>query len=125
MRICLSNKATRNLIAGVMLLGFAARALVPQGFMPASDRPFSVQICPEGLPAQVLMPPGHHHHGGPHSFSEHCVFGAACPSGPPLNPSVHSEWSPAELAHDPPCTPVASVIRLVYLPHVRGPPPTA
>jgi hypothetical protein len=125
MRICLSNKATRELIAGVMLLAFAVRAFVPQGFMPAGDRPFSLQICPEGLPAEALTHAAHHHHGGPRSFSEHCVFGTACANGPPSHPSLHSDWSPVELVHGPRCIPTATVVRLVYLPHLRGPPPVA
>ncbi|HTV97287.1 MAG TPA: hypothetical protein VME42_14865 [Steroidobacteraceae bacterium] len=41
-------------MAGVMLAAFASRALIPAGFMPASDRPFSIEICWEGLPAEVL-----------------------------------------------------------------------
>jgi hypothetical protein len=28
--------------ASIMLVAFASRALVPPGFMPASDRPFSI-----------------------------------------------------------------------------------
>jgi hypothetical protein len=109
-----------------MLLAFALRALVPQGFMPSSDRPFTVQICPEGFPAQLLMLAGHHHHhGGPDSHSEHCVFGTACASAPPSQPALPIASSPAQLVRATPPVAVAGSVRLVYLPHVRGPPSTA
>jgi hypothetical protein len=42
------------LIAGVMLAAVASRALIPPGFMPASGRPFSLEICREGLTANIL-----------------------------------------------------------------------
>ena len=125
MRICLSHKVSRALIAGAMLLVFAARALVPQGFMPASDRPFSVEICPEGFPAQLLVHAAHHHHGAGHSYTDHCVFGTASASGPlsyssPLTAISLSALAPAIRAVHRPI-----VVRLVYLPHSRGPPLTA
>jgi hypothetical protein len=126
MRICLSNKATRKLIAGVMLLAFALRALVPQGFMPSNDRPFTVEICPEGFPAELLMLGGHHHHHGGHqSQTEHCVFGTACASGPPSQLALLTHSSPAELVRAAPVVPDAAVVRLVYLPQLRGPPSQA
>lgn len=126
MRICLSNRAMRKLIAGVMLLAFALRATIPQGFMPGSDRPFTVEICPEGFPAQVLMLGGHHHHhGGPNSQTEHCVFGTACANGPPSQLTLLADRSPTEHVRAAPCVAVAAVVRLVYLPHVRGPPSVA
>jgi hypothetical protein len=126
MRICLSNKATRKLIAGVMLLAFAVRALVPQGFMPSSERPFTVEICPEGFPAEVLMLGGHHHHhGGPHSQTDHCVFGTACASGPPSQLALLSDSSSTELVRAVRGLAVAASVRLVYLPQVRGPPSVA
>jgi hypothetical protein len=126
MRIGPSNKVTRRLIAGAMLLAFALRALVPQGFMPASDRPFMVEICPEGFPAEVLMFGGHHHHhGGPQSKTEHCVFGTACASGPPSQPALLAQLLPAKLVRRAPGITVAASVRLVYLPRVRGPPSLA
>jgi hypothetical protein len=115
-----------RLIAGVMLLAFALRALVPQGFMPSSERPFTVEICPEGFPAEVLMLGGHHHHhGGPHSQSEHCVFGTACASGPPSQLASPTNSSPTELVRAAPGLAGAASVRLVYLPQVRGPPSVA
>lgn len=124
MRIRLCDKASRLLILGVMLFAFAVRALIPQGFMPSSDRPFSVEICPEGFPAQLLAHAGHHHHGGGHSYSEHCVFGAVCPNGSPSYPTALAVVFPAELARPPSCAATPVVVRLVYVPHSRGPPAT-
>ena len=54
MRLSLSKRNRRTLIAGSMLVAFAFRVLIPPGFMPASDRPFSLEICWEGLPADLL-----------------------------------------------------------------------
>ena len=126
MRICPSNKATRKLISAVLLLAFALRALIPPGFMPATDRPFMVEICPEGFPAELLMLGGHHHHhGGPHSQTEHCVFGTACASGPPSHLALLTHRSPTKLVRAAARVAVAASVRLVYLPHVRGPPSQA
>jgi|HubBroStandDraft_1064217.scaffolds.fasta_scaffold20705_2 hypothetical protein len=41
-------------MASIMLVAFASRALIPSGFMPANDRPFSMEICWEGFPADLL-----------------------------------------------------------------------
>jgi hypothetical protein len=38
------------------LLAFVVRSLIPAGFMPAADRPFTLEICPDGLPAHVALP---------------------------------------------------------------------
>jgi len=131
------------LLAGILLVAFALRALIPQGFMPASGRPFSLELCWEGLPTALLahddpadtatlgmdsMPmgpmhghsPGAHHHPG--SSSDHCVFGAACSPGP-----ITEVLQPSDFAVPPPLRAVAfvsfaSAIRLVYLPQSRAPP---
>lgn len=123
MRLDLSKKATRTLIAGVMLLAFAVRALVPQGFMPASDSSFSIEICPEGFPAQLLVHAGHHH-PGTHSQIEHCVFGGACAGGPISHPPALSCLS---LAQPAPARFLSApiLVQLVHLPHARGPPAAA
>jgi hypothetical protein len=49
------------LMAGIMLVAFASRALIPPGFMPASGRPFSIEICWEGLTADMLAHVEHSH----------------------------------------------------------------
>ena len=48
-------------MASIMLVAFASRALIPPGFMPASDRPFSFEICWEGLPDGMLPQGGPAH----------------------------------------------------------------
>jgi hypothetical protein len=42
------------LMASIMLVAFASRALIPVGFMPATHRPFAIEICWDGLPADLL-----------------------------------------------------------------------
>jgi hypothetical protein len=110
------------LIAALLLLAFVARALVPQGFMLASEGRISIEICPDGFPAQLLGHAGHHHHGGAHWQSEHCLFGSASATGPvshvpPLTGVFIAAITPAA-----PVDSAAVLIRLVHLPHVRGPP---
>jgi hypothetical protein len=84
----------RELIVSILLLALASRALVPTGFMPAADHTFSLQICPEGFPAQLLHHAmeheqgahgsgAAHHHGS--SRSEHCVFAAVAGAAPAAN----------------------------------------
>ena len=69
----LSAPAQRWLIS-VLLVVLSVRALIPAGFMPSSERPFTFEICPDGFPSQLLHSPaaqphdadgsmvGHHHH---------------------------------------------------------------
>jgi hypothetical protein len=86
------SQGARKFIASILFVALALRALVPAGFMPAADHPFSLEICPDGFPAQLLhyeMSHGHgmHHSGGAsHSHdaarSEHCVFAAVASAGP-------------------------------------------
>ena len=123
MRIRPSHRASRLLIAGVILFAFAVRSIIPQGFMPSSAQPFSVEICPEGFPAQLLA--GHQHHGKDHLHIDHCVFCTASVSGPPPYSSVLTGISLSALAPVVSSVPGAIVVRLVYLPHSRGPPVTS
>jgi hypothetical protein len=94
-------------IISILLVALCVRALVPAGFMPSADRPFSFQICPDGFPAERLKQPapvaqhdhaGHAHHpmdqaadpepqtGGSHGHgavrAEHCVFAAVASAAP-------------------------------------------
>jgi hypothetical protein len=87
----LMSQGSRKFIAGILIVALAMRALVPTGFMPAADHRFSLEICPDGFPAQLLhygTSHGHgmHHSGGAaHSHdaarSEHCVFAAVASAG--------------------------------------------
>ena len=105
-----------------MLAAFAMRALVPAGFMPASAAAFSIEICPEGFPAQLLPHGGHHHPGGSPPHTEHCLFGSAGASGPmrqfaALGAIALLQRAPATRVIAAPAT-----VRLVHLPQARGPP---
>jgi len=124
MRFKLPSKSTRTLIVSIMLLAFVARALVPQGFMPASDKSFSFEICPDGFPVQLLGQAIHHHVPG-HSNTEHCVFGSGSAGGPvsylgPLASPALAQRAPATRASS-----AAIRVQLVFLPHARGPPAPA
>lgn len=121
MRLGLSRKAMRTLIATLVMLAFCVHALVPQGFMPASDGPLSVQICPEGFPAQ-LLPHAHHHHAGGHWHTEHCVFGSACAAGP--TPHLPSLSYVSLVLYTPVAGRISTAVavQVVYLPQPRGPP---
>jgi hypothetical protein len=98
--------------------------LIPAGFMPASDAPLSLEICPEGFPAWLLPHAAHHHHhgGGEHGGGGHCAFGAAGGSGPPSAQAPHPVTpDPVLLAARSGGAPI-SPVRLVHLPEARGPP---
>lgn len=107
------NTIERQWLLSVLLVVLCVRALVPAGFMPSADKPFSFQICPDGFPTQLLHSAqtahaAHHHHDGaqsiaddqqpsPHQHSpraEHCVFAAAAGIGP--NPQVALLLTPLE-----------------------------
>jgi hypothetical protein len=92
MRTGPARQRSRKLIASILLVALAFRALVPAGFMPAANHPFSLEICPDGFPAQLLHSGMDHEHGMHHSKgaahshysaqSEHCVFAAVTSAGP-------------------------------------------
>jgi hypothetical protein len=122
-------------MASIMLVALALRALIPPGFMPASDRPFSIEICWEGLPADMLahgepsqadhrgpLQAAHHHHSGSPSQSEHCVFGTASSAGPILHLPLLSDISFAQPLRAVAFVSMAGALRLVHLPQPRAPP---
>jgi hypothetical protein len=111
MRTARLSRNTRQWVISALLVALVTRALIPAGFMPATDRPFSFQICPDGFPAQLLTrsqnPHAHHQHAEGHAAGveqiataesdtagtsthhqhsaagkEHCVFAAAAVVGP-------------------------------------------
>ena len=129
-------------MASILLVAFASRALVPPGFMPASDRPFSIEICWEDFSPGMLahgdppqadsmglastpadsVPVAHHHHSGSSSHSEHCVFGTACSTGPiPHLPLLGDNLSAQQLGAVEYVS-IAGAVRLVHLPQSRAPP---
>jgi hypothetical protein len=126
-------------MAGIMLVAFASRALIPAGFMPASGAPFSLEICREGLPAGWLaqvdsshaesmdmgdMPMGDSasHHSGTPSDGEHCVFGTACSAGPAPHLPLASLYSSAGQLRAVAFASLAASVRVVHLPQPRAPP---
>jgi hypothetical protein len=124
-------------MASIMLVAFALRVLIPPGFMPSGDRPFSLEICWEDLSADLhahadssqsasmdmgsmAMGQGHNHHGTS-SHSEHCVFGTACSAGPISHLTPPSDFSsPQQLRAA--FASISVAVRVVYLPPPRAPP---
>jgi hypothetical protein len=107
-----------------LLPALGLQLLIPAGFMPASDAPLTLQLCPEGFPAGLLPHAAHHHRhgGGEHGGGGHCAFGAAGGSGPPsAQPPQPAIPDLVLLAVQSSRAPVLSV-RLVHLPQARGPP---
>jgi hypothetical protein len=125
MRIRFSRNVPSRLIAGVLIAAFAVRSLIPLGFMPSGEHPFAIAICPEGFPAQWLALAPHHHHGARHLHIDRCVFAAACASGPPSQSSALTVIPGSSLAPATPSAAETMRVRLVYLPHSRGPPAAA
>jgi hypothetical protein len=122
MRFGPCDKASRAWLAGAVLLAFALRALVPPGFMPGGERPFSIEICPDGFPAQLLA---HHHHGGAADTHEaHCVF-AVCAHGGLAHSSPFTGISLERFVVAAWPVEAVPVIHLVHLPYPRGPPSAA
>jgi hypothetical protein len=136
----------RTLTASILLVAFAVRALIPPGFMPATDRPFSLEICWEGLPSGMLQhgesmdmdsidmdsidmgsmdmasPHAGSAHAGHSSHTEHCVFGTACSAGPISHPPLLSDLSFTRQLRTVALVSVAGAVRLVHLPQPRAPP---
>jgi hypothetical protein len=79
---------TRRISLGLVLMAVLVRALIPSGFMPSAEHPFTLQLCPDGLPDQLLSSngmhgmhsdlAGHHHNS---LQTEHCLFGVAAFTG--------------------------------------------
>jgi len=114
----------RELIAALILAAFGVHALLPAGYMPGGGR-LSLQICPEGLPAQFLAGgAAHPHHPGSPTpgHTDHCAFGCAGAGGP--LPQFSALATVALISHAPPvdAAAVAPAIRLVHLPQPRAPP---
>jgi hypothetical protein len=94
-RIGPRGRRTRYWLNSLLLLTLTLRALIPAGYMPAADGSFALDLCPDGLPAQIvayskdairLTHASHHDHanapsGGQHShgfsLAKHCIFAAA------------------------------------------------
>lgn len=127
-------------MASFMLVAFALRVLIPPGFMPASDRPFSLEICWEGMRGQTAPSTadamdmssmdmasmetgqGSGDHRGTPSHSEHCVFGTACGAGPICHLTLPSYFSFAQQLRAVAFSSIALPTHVVHLPQPRAPP---
>lgn len=132
-----SVRYPRKLIAYWVAIAFALRALLPQGFMPGSE-PFSLKLCPTGLPVQALVmagdahaehhhhhqdqQPGHDEHSSHHQRADQCPFGSASASVALL------QWLPPPVVwvggtdYSLPLVTSAPDPRPAYRPQPRGPP---
>jgi hypothetical protein len=114
----------RSRTISVLLVVLLFRAYIPVGFMPASGTPFLLQICPVGLPTQMLAHHQHHPVGG-HAQFANCPFGSAPANGPISHLLAHE---PPGLIPSPPAVtlePVRLVVRLERAHQPRGPPSPA
>ena len=127
------SRANRARLVFAVLLALALRALIPVGFMPASDGSLSLMICPAGIPAELLqsrgMPmsggmqmPAHQRHGRSLMDEGYCAFTTGFSSAPP-------PFLLAVLFVLLSCVAVIAAavrapagIRLVHLPQARAPP---
>lgn len=134
----MSKRKSRTRLLPVILLVFALRALIPIGFMPASDGTLSLMICPGGLPPALLpeektnadgmgMPmPQPHPHG--HGLMEDgfCAFTTGfSPAPPALLVLAVLALLVASLGVALTHLAVPAGIRLVYVPQARAPPAAA
>jgi hypothetical protein len=116
------SRVQRQWLISLLLVAVAVRALIPAGFMPSAERPFSFQICPDGFPAQLLhgahaghdplLHSGHGSHDHGAARAEHCVFAAAAGVGPAPHPELlltALQTQPAPQLHAP--SPVPELTR--------------
>ena len=87
------NRLTRHrhLILAAALALLSLRALTPDGYMPAAaDSGLLFELCPEGMPAEVMQAlagGGHHHHHGDDTDGA-AVDAGQCPIGHMLASAV-------------------------------------
>ena len=80
------NRSNILLLAGALLVALLFQAMIPAGFMPATDGSFALQICHSGFPSHAgAHDPGRH--SGGHSHVEFCPFGAL-PGAAPISHGV-------------------------------------
>jgi hypothetical protein len=102
-------------MAGALLIALLFQAMIPAGFMPATDGSFALQICPHDS----------NHHTGGHSHVEFCSYGAL-PGAAPL-PHV-AVWLPSTPVAQQPIAEVVSsraYLRFERAHPPRGPPTLA
>lgn len=125
------SRTARARLVYAMLLAFALRAVIPIGFMPASDGSFSLMICPAGFPAALLPAESMPMTGGmPMSAQQHhglgdegyCVFTTGFSSAPPPLLLVAFFLLLSCIAVIVVTVLAPGGIRLVHLPQARAPP---
>lgn len=74
---------------GFLLLALVLRAFIPVGYMPSADRPFTLELCPDGFPVELLSAAHEEHvnHGFGPAGSEH----AGHDSGPANSGTDHAD----------------------------------
>jgi hypothetical protein len=114
------HRSKHRLIAGALLVGLLFQAMIPAGFMPATDGTFSLKICHSGFPAQSEAQTAGRHSG--HSHVEYCPFGALPGAGPISHAAAApAMWSSApQLVADLPYSPPSTRFERAHPP--RGPP---
>lgn len=124
----------RTRLTAAMLLAFALRAIIPLGFMPASDGSLSLMICPGGLAPGILpegkvgsMPggtgmPGHPGRGHRVVDDGYCIFTTSFSAAPPALFLTALFLVLAVIAIVAAALQAPGGIRLVYLPQARAPP---
>ena len=88
MRRLITGRLQRELLTTLLLVAIAFRALIPVGFMPSAERPFSLEICRAGTLAPAPPTSAGFDHSAPPDHSshfEHCPFGSAPGTGPLSN----------------------------------------
>ena len=93
-----------NRVTGVLLASLLLRVAIPAGYMPASmDDGWFVKLCPDGIPAEVMMAllgHEHAHHDDANSGFAQCEWGGALAT--PLLPADVGDqvpkFQPAALA---------------------------
>jgi hypothetical protein len=97
----MTQSRRRPPLISLLLLVLLARALVPTGFMPASDGSAQLTLCPDGM----LMPSAAAMANSGLLHADHCPFGAApfaAPiSAPPLIPQLAAAVGTAGIVASP------------------------
>lgn len=135
--LTLSRGRSRARLVAAILLAFALRALIPIGFMPASDGTLSLMICPGGFPLALLpaektmqddmgMPMPQPHHPGQGAMDDgYCAFTTGFSSAPPPMLEAVLGLPIASLGVALTRVAVPAGVRLVHLPQPRAPPAAA
>jgi hypothetical protein len=123
-----SRQISRSLLSSLLLGLLLMRAYVPVGFMPASGKPFQVELCSAALSMDMPGMPGmpgmdhHHHHSGSRSNFSTCPFGSAPAAGPISHVISFSPAGPIKTEVFGAFTPLLPRATLERAHQPRGPP---